>query len=78
TNRLTLLNIPGKPAINPANGTECSIIDIGYQNIAESAGLTTWNQIGFLILSLSSELRTNSGCFLNCECDYCGRKIDRL
>jgi flagellar biosynthesis component FlhA len=67
SDRLMLLNIRGKPAINPANGIECSIIDKDFQDIAEGAGLTTWNPMGFLCLSLSSELRSHSECFLNRE-----------
>ncbi|MFX0194478.1 MAG: FHIPEP family type III secretion protein [Candidatus Hodarchaeota archaeon] len=65
TDRLSLLNIQGMRAINPANASECSIIDSNYRQIAESAGLTTWNQMGYLVLSFAADLRENSACLVH-------------
>lgn len=55
--RLTLLNIKGTPAINPANGLECSITSTAYAEIAEQAGITTWDGLGYLVLIFSGILR---------------------
>src|SRR5262249_25707535 len=63
--RLRLLNIQGKAAINPANGNECGIIDTTFQHIALSADLTTWNQMAYLVLCFSTDLRENGDCFLH-------------
>lgn len=62
--RLLLLNIEGKPAINPANGQECAIIAKANAGVCEMAGLTTWNPLGYLILHLSEQLRQQAGSFL--------------
>lgn len=67
TERLRLLNISGTPAINPAQGSECSLIDVEYQKIAERAGLTTWNQLGYLILYLGAELKRHGICFVHLQ-----------
>jgi type III secretory pathway component EscV/tetratricopeptide (TPR) repeat protein len=57
--RLTLLDIQGRKAVNPANGTECAIVQETKGQIAtcKLAGLTTWGPRGFLVLSLSAEIR---------------------
>jgi flagellar biosynthesis component FlhA len=55
--RLTLLKIKGREAINPANGNQCAIIEEAFANIAEQAGLTTWDASAYVILTLSAELR---------------------
>jgi len=62
--RLTLLNVKGKAAINPANGSECAIINAADAKSCESAGLTTWDPPGYLILYLSHQLRKRAGSFL--------------
>jgi flagellar biosynthesis component FlhA len=63
--RLRMLNIEGRPALNPANGNECAIIRAGDQSVAERAGLTTWDAVGYLILTLASEIRRNAHCFVD-------------
>ena len=63
--RLTLLNIKGTPTVNPANGSECSIISSDYVEIAKQAGLTTWDGLGYLILCFSSVLRNHGKCFIH-------------
>ena len=65
--RLTLLNIEGEPAVNPANGSECAWIPQQYAGIAEQAGLTTWDAAGYMVLHLSSILRKNSAEFLGIQ-----------
>jgi type III secretion protein V len=65
--RLRLLNIEGEPATNPANGNECAWIDSEYQEVAEQAGLTTWDAAGYIVLHLSSVLRKNGSEFVGIQ-----------
>ncbi len=65
--RLTLLNIKGEEAVNPANGSECAWIPEEYANIAEQAGLTTWDAAGYMVLHLSSVLRKNAAEFVGIQ-----------
>lgn len=63
--RLRLLNLEGVPALNPANGNACSVIPASDAAAAESAGLTTWDPLGYLILSLSTDLREHGAALLD-------------
>jgi len=65
--RLTLLNIKGEEAVNPANGSECAWIPSQYSGIAEQAGLTTWDAAGYMVLHLSSVLRKNAAEFVGIQ-----------
>jgi type III secretion protein V len=65
--RLTLLNIKGEEAVNPANGSECAWIPEQYASIAEQAGLTTWDAAGYMVLHLSSVLRKNAAEFVGIQ-----------
>ena len=65
--RVRLLSIEGGATINPANGLPGCIIDLRFHDIAEAAGLTTWNQMQHLILCFGASLRENSFCFLHYE-----------
>src|SRR5262249_46836496 len=63
--RLTLLNITGRKAINPANGSETAVIrnEGDLWRICQQAGLTTWGPTGYRVLKLSAELRRNAAEF---------------
>lgn len=63
--RLTLLNIKGEEAVNPANGSECAIVSAEYKALVENAGLTTWDSAGYCILVLGSTIRRNASAFVN-------------
>ncbi|MEL6184275.1 MAG: type III secretion system export apparatus subunit SctV [Myxococcota bacterium] len=65
--RLRLLNIEGEPATNPANGNECAWIESQFQEVAEQAGLTTWDATGYIVLHLSSVLRKNGAEFVGIQ-----------
>ena len=65
--RLTLLNIKGEEAVNPANGSECAWIPAEFASIAEQAGLTTWDAAGYMVLHLSSVLRKNAAEFVGIQ-----------
>ena len=65
--RLGLLNIEGRAVLNPANSNECSVISTAARSSAESAGLATWDAIGYLILSFAAELREHSRCFVHVD-----------
>lgn len=43
---------------NPANGNACAVISKNYEPKLPP-GLTTWNQLGYIVLLLSSELRSS-------------------
>ncbi|MFQ5796701.1 MAG: FHIPEP family type III secretion protein [Candidatus Bipolaricaulia bacterium] len=65
--RLELLGVEASMAINPANDTECSIINEKDQWIVEAAGLYTWDPVGYMILALSREIRRNAWHLLDVE-----------
>ena len=57
--RLTLLDIRAREAVNPANGSECAVVEDGQEQAdsCKQAGLTTWGRQGYLVLKLSAEIR---------------------
>jgi type III secretory pathway component EscV/tetratricopeptide (TPR) repeat protein len=63
--RLSLLNINGREAINPANGGECAIVreKNTLSKTWQEAGLTTWGPAGFLVLALSAAIRKSAAAF---------------
>ena len=63
--RLALLNMKGEAVLNPANGNPAAIISEKDAQMAETAGLTTWNQVGYLVLAISAELRAFMYCFVD-------------
>ncbi|MCC7384751.1 MAG: type III secretion system export apparatus subunit SctV [Deltaproteobacteria bacterium] len=65
--RLRLLNIDGETATNPANGNECAWIEKEFRDVAEQAGLTTWDAAGYMVLHLSSVLRKNAAEFVGIQ-----------
>jgi type III secretion protein V len=65
--RLRLLNIEGETATNPANGNECAWIEAEFKEVAEQAGLTTWDAAGYIVLHLSSVLRKNAAEFVGIQ-----------
>jgi type III secretion protein V len=65
--RLKLLNIEGEPAVNPANQSECAWIHISHKEVAEQAGLTTWDAAGYMVLHLSAVLRKNASEFVGIQ-----------
>lgn len=65
--RLRLLGIEATRAQNPANGVACAWIPIEKQEIANQAGLTTWDPASFMILHLSAILRRNAHDFLGIQ-----------
>jgi len=50
------------PTANPATGQPNAIIEAASDQRAQQQGLTTWNQIGYLILCLAEFLRQNGWC----------------
>jgi len=71
--RLTLLNVKGKEAVNPANGSECAIVrdTNGLAGVCEQAGLTTWDFNGYIVLATSAQLRRYAGSFIVLETAGC-------
>ena len=57
--RLKLMDLAGGPTSNPATGHPNAVIDAASEARAEAAHLTTWNQMGHLVLCLAECLRQN-------------------
>ena len=62
---LKLLGITGTPAGNPASELPNSITNLEHKSVLEASGFTTWDQMGYLILSLAAMLRSNGACFVS-------------
>jgi hypothetical protein len=62
--RLSLLNIAGEPAINPASGASSCLIDSASREAAQKAGPQVWDSIGYIALTLGAELRIASWRFV--------------
>lgn len=58
--RLRLINVDARAAVNPANGNEVAVISCEYAEICEQSGLTTWDAPAFMILSVSALLRQSA------------------
>lgn len=55
------------PIINPANKRENSLAALSQREALESAGITTWDALGYLVLALASEIRRQPGCLVDAE-----------
>ena len=56
--RLKLLNITAATmTANPASGKPCSIVSIAHKALLESAGLTTWGPLDYLVMQTAGEIR---------------------
>jgi type III secretion protein V len=65
--RLRLLGIEATEAMNPANGVPCAWISNTKQELAEQAGLTTWDAGSYMVLHLSASLRRNAADFVGIQ-----------
>lgn len=65
--RLTLLNIRGEEAVNPADGSEWAVIPSEHASIAEQSGLTLWNPGEYVVLGLSARLRQAAPALLTAD-----------
>jgi type III secretion protein V len=63
--RLKGLGIPANAAGNPGSGQPQSITNLEYKRGLEAQGFTTWDQMGYLILSLANVLRRNAAVFVH-------------
>lgn len=64
--RLALLRLGGRPAVNPANGSLCAVVNRpDAAGTCEGAGLTTWDPGEFVVLSLSAAIRRDAAVFVN-------------
>jgi type III secretion protein V len=63
--RLALLGLQGEPAMHPVNGSECAIVAASDAESCKKAGLTTWDQMGYILLSISAQTRPLAGAFIN-------------
>lgn len=63
---LSDLNVEKRGVVDPANRSECSIIESSSDPFVEGGQrVIAWNQIGYLAICLHAELLKNGGCFLD-------------
>jgi len=60
--RVRLVNLKAFPMTNPATGQPGSVIDLAEASEAQALGLTTWNQLQYLVLCLAEFLRRHAWC----------------
>jgi len=65
--RLKLMNIQGFEAINPATRQPAAWVPEQYRETLESAGLTTWDVPGYIILHLAAVLRRHAREFVGVQ-----------
>lgn len=65
--RLKLMNIQGFEAINPATRQPAAWVPEQYKDTLESAGLTTWDVPGYIILHLAAVLRRQAREFVGVQ-----------
>ena len=63
--RLKTLGVNARPTANPATGQPNSITSLEHKRELESRGLTTWDQMEYLILSFAAALRRNGASFVD-------------
>ncbi|MFO0593843.1 MAG: type III secretion system export apparatus subunit SctV [Myxococcaceae bacterium] len=65
--RLRLMNVEGFDAINPATRQPAAWVPEANKDMLESAGLTTWDVPGYIILHLASVLRRHAREFVGVQ-----------
>jgi type III secretory pathway component EscV len=61
---LKLFNPASVMAANPASGQPNSITNLEHKSVLEATGYTTWDQMGYLILSQAAMLRRHGECIV--------------
>jgi FHIPEP family len=60
TERLALMNVEGRPTVNPGTYQPAAIVAREHREFLEAAGLTVWDPFGYFILALASAIRRNA------------------
>jgi flagellar biosynthesis component FlhA len=63
--RLRLMEIKGREAVNPATQQPGAIVDVTKKEVLGPAGLTMWDQADYCILCFAEALRRNCACFVH-------------
>jgi type III secretion protein V len=58
--RLDVLRVEAEEALNPATGQPGSLVNAEHGEALEGVGLTTWDPLGFLVLTLAAVVRRNA------------------
>ena len=58
--RLKLMNVEGRAAVDPATGRSAAIVAKDQQDLLEAMGLTVWDPFGYFILILATAIRRNA------------------
>ena len=63
--RLTFYEISGKDTLNPANGNQAAVVknENNALQLCLAGGWTTWGPAGYLVLTLSAEVRKHAASF---------------
>lgn len=62
--KLELLGISSRPAVNPATGDPAALVGAANRILLETEGLTAWDEYEFVILSLAALVREQAGCLI--------------
>ncbi len=65
--RLKLMNVPGFEAVNPSTRQPAAWVPEAHKDMLESAGLTTWDVPGYVILHLAAVLRRHAREFMGVQ-----------
>jgi type III secretion protein V len=65
--RLRLMNVEGFDAVNPATRQPAAWVPEQHKDMLESAGLTTWDVSGYIILHVASVLRRHAREFVGVQ-----------
>jgi flagellar biosynthesis protein FlhA len=60
TERLALMNVEGRPTVNPGTYQPAAIVAREHRESLEDAGLTVWDPFGYFILALATAIRRNA------------------
>jgi hypothetical protein len=59
--------VEARPAVNPATGGPCALVDTALKETLEGYGLVTWGPIDFVLVVIMSDLAQRAGTLLGME-----------
>jgi FHIPEP family len=59
--------VKARPAVNPATGMPCALVDTSLKETLEGRGLITWGPVDFVLVVLISDLARRAGTLLGME-----------
>jgi flagellar biosynthesis component FlhA len=74
--RLRLMNVEAEPTVDPATGRPAAIVARDRGELLEAAGLTTWDALGYLLLTFKAALQQNAHVLMTA--DLASRMVKNL